>query len=130
MSLFQLCDFGLAKRYDQTEFVSVVIGTSAYMAPEGKSGTITQKVDIYSYGIVLLELLTGEKPIIKRNGETIHIKDYVYENDFSTVIDFIVQWKKHKQIFDLAKHCLEDERIRRPSAEELCNTLYRIRDGS
>lgn len=42
---------------------SVVCGTSAYMSPEAFRGDISVKVDVFSFGIVLLELLTGLAPL-------------------------------------------------------------------
>lgn len=44
---------------------SVVIGTSAYMSPEAYRGEISVLLDVFSYGIVLLELLTGLAPYDK-----------------------------------------------------------------
>jgi len=41
---------------------SVAIGTSAYMSPEAFRGDISMKVDVFSFGVVLLELLTGLAP--------------------------------------------------------------------
>lgn len=41
---------------------SVAIGTSAYMSPEAFRGDISVKIDVFSFGVVLLELLTGLAP--------------------------------------------------------------------
>lgn len=60
-----LIDFGLARRMDgrHTMARSRACGSLGYMAPEQFSGSaLTPSVDIYSFGIVLLEMLTGPLP--------------------------------------------------------------------
>ncbi|KAL9391925.1 hypothetical protein Peur_015845 [Populus x canadensis] len=64
----RVSDFGLAKialELDSNTHVSTrVMGTFGYMAPEyATSGKLTEKSDVYSYGVVLLELITGRKPV-------------------------------------------------------------------
>ncbi|KAG9449944.1 hypothetical protein H6P81_009909 [Aristolochia fimbriata] len=62
----QVADFGLAKLTNDTHtHVSTrVMGTFGYMAPEyASSGKLTDRSDVFSFGVVLLELVTGRKPV-------------------------------------------------------------------
>jgi serine/threonine-protein kinase len=62
----KLTDFGIAKDLDVTQLTSAncTVGTASYMSPEQCKGerNLTHRSDLYSLGIVLYELLTGEKP--------------------------------------------------------------------
>ncbi|KAL2519176.1 Proline-rich receptor-like protein kinase PERK10 [Abeliophyllum distichum] len=62
----QVSDFGLAKLAmdTNTHITTRIMGTFGYMAPEyATSGKLTEKSDVFSYGVVLLELITGRKPV-------------------------------------------------------------------
>ncbi|KAL6906278.1 hypothetical protein ACP4OV_003879 [Aristida adscensionis] len=65
-----VADFGLAKlTTDTNTHVSTrVMGTFGYLAPEyASSGKLTEKSDVFSFGVMLLELLTGRRPIDTTN---------------------------------------------------------------
>jgi serine/threonine protein kinase len=89
-----ICDFGLSRTIDPVELFArtLDVGTSPYMAPEVMpSGNFSadedcrygRPVDVYSYAMILFELVTGEEPVksfnagFLRRGTT--LKDLVIE---------------------------------------------------
>ncbi|XP_023753657.2 cysteine-rich receptor-like protein kinase 2 [Lactuca sativa] len=58
----KIADFGLARSFqdDKSHISTAIAGTLGYMAPEYLAyGQLTEKVDVYSFGILLLEIVTG-----------------------------------------------------------------------
>ncbi len=68
--LVKVTDFGLARTFDLDEpmgrtltGVGNLVGTPAYMAPEQvRGGDVTAAADIYAFGVVLFEMVTGRRP--------------------------------------------------------------------
>ncbi|MQM07733.1 hypothetical protein Taro_040573 [Colocasia esculenta] len=59
----KIADFGLARAFqdDKTHISTALAGTIGYMAPEYIAhGQLTEKADVYSFGVLLLEIVTGE----------------------------------------------------------------------
>jgi serine/threonine protein kinase len=71
----KLLDFGISKILDSTGVAHVttthghIVGTPAYMSPEQARGLkeIDQRTDVYSMGVVLYELLSGDLPVFSEN---------------------------------------------------------------
>eukprot|EP00253_Pinus_taeda_P021303 PITA_21303 len=69
----KIADFGLVRYFseDQTHISTGIIGTRGYMAPEYLiHGHLTEKVDVYAFGVLVLEIVTG-----RRNKPPIHTND-------------------------------------------------------
>ncbi|CAI0420076.1 unnamed protein product [Linum tenue] len=66
----KVADFGLAKLStdNHTHISTRVMGTFGYLAPEyASSGKLTEKSDVFSFGVMLLELITGKRPVDPTN---------------------------------------------------------------
>ena len=119
-------DLGLATFKTQT-FAKSMRGTMEFMAPEIFDEKYDELVDIYSFGLCMLEMITGEYPYIECKGPTAVIKRvmaglkpdsyYKVENeDVREVIDCCIRTKKEERlsVHDLLQHSffLEDNGLR------------------
>ena len=118
----KLGDFGLLRigsRGAHTETLvktTTVFGTSAYMAPEAFRGDVSTKLDTFSYGVVLLELLTGLPPYDEhRDGRDLlsHIEGADDTPD-SLCDSKGAPWPNGlpKALLDLAMLCFDDKKSR------------------
>ncbi|KAJ4831236.1 hypothetical protein Tsubulata_029015 [Turnera subulata] len=89
----KVSDFGLSKLlkrgdHDPSNF-SKIRGTRGYMAPEWVSNLpITSKVDVYSYGILLLEIVTGKNPAMSV---------LVMQGSGEMQVERLVSWARNKK---------------------------------
>ncbi len=110
----KLTDFGIAKDTDVTGLTSAnsTVGTAAYMSPEQCRGerNLTPKSDIYSFGILMYELLTGKKPFFAENAMDMFIQHVqgTFERPTSTVMDIPI-W-----LDNLVCQCMEKKPEHRP----------------
>ncbi|CAN6459209.1 unnamed protein product [Victoria cruziana] len=91
----RLSDFGLAKWASAAAHItsSDVAGTFGYLAPEYfMYGKINSKIDVYSFGVLLLELLSGRKPISNeypkgQESLVMWAMPFLQKGDFAKVLD-------------------------------------------
>lgn len=77
----RVADFGLAKQSmeGQSHLTTRVAGTYGYLAPEyALYGQLTEKSDIYSFGIVILETMSGRKVLDASNSSSLLITDWAW----------------------------------------------------
>ncbi|CAN6678191.1 unnamed protein product [Malus baccata var. baccata] len=138
----KLSDFGLAKmgpEGSETHVTTRVMGTYGYAAPEYVStGQLTIKCDIYSFGVVLLELLTGKRAMDKSRPKSEQnliewAKPYMYS---SRRLRYIMDprlagqysVKGAKEIAHLALQCISMNPNDRPRMPSIIETLESLRD--
>ncbi|KAM1494333.1 hypothetical protein EV2_029696 [Malus domestica] len=79
----RLSDFGLAKLmdHDKSPVSTLTAGTMGYLAPEYlQYGKATEKTDTFSYGVVILEVACGRRPIEREPGseKAVNLVDWVW----------------------------------------------------
>ncbi|XP_042063454.1 G-type lectin S-receptor-like serine/threonine-protein kinase At4g27290 isoform X1 [Salvia splendens] len=96
----KISDFGLARTFEEDQSISRtkrVIGTYGYMAPEyAFHGKFSVKSDVYSLGVVLLEIISGKK----NNG--------FRHNDHLSLLGHAWMLWKEKRIMEVMDHCLKE----------------------
>ena len=55
------------------------VGTDLYKSPEVRSGKVTAKIDVWAYGIVMLEIITGLKPFDSDRENPDLVSHFLYE---------------------------------------------------
>ncbi|KAF0889027.1 hypothetical protein E2562_021083 [Oryza meyeriana var. granulata] len=146
----KITDFGLSKLLNKDgsdAILTPIRGTRGYMAPEWVSTlSVTEKVDVYSYGVILLKLVKGIRVsewvihgikicemdirMVARatcekmeSNEEISIEDlvdYRLNGDFNHV--------QVKMMIEIAVSCLEEDRSKRPNMNSVVQGLISVED--
>lgn len=144
----KIADFGLAKlskRGSDGSSVSRIRGTRGYMAPEWASNLpITAKADVYSFGVMLLEVVMGNRVAggeKQAEGDPMGLvralKVKLESGDKSWVGDFVdgrlrgeFDCMQALLMMRIAVSCLEEDRNKRPTMESIAQMLLSSSPGN
>jgi serine/threonine protein kinase len=131
----KLSDFGLSKLIDRdkSQVITRMRGTPGYLAPEWLTSQITEKADVYSFGIVVMEIISSRKNLdTSRSEESIHLitllEEKVKSDQLADLVDkHSADMQVHKQevleMMELAMWCLQIDSKRRPQMSEVVKVL-------
>ncbi|KAL0726410.1 hypothetical protein Bca4012_022503 [Brassica carinata] len=130
-------DFGLAKLmdYKDTHVTTAVRGTIGHIAPEYLStGKSSEKTDVFGYGVMLLELITGQRAFdLARlaNDDDVMLLDWVKgllkEKKLEALVDVDLQGnyidEEVEQLIQVALLCTQSSPMERPKMSEVVRML-------
>lgn len=110
-------DFGLSTLM-QGKMQTSVLGTPEYMAPEVYKGIYDTKIDIYSFGMVVIEICTGKSPYYECTSQAA-----IYKKVISGELPASLKKINNFEVQEFIIKCLNPS-CERPSAEELLNDKF------
>ncbi|KAG0479771.1 hypothetical protein HPP92_010470 [Vanilla planifolia] len=128
----QICDFGLAKWLPGQmthHILSCFEGTFGYVAPEyTMHGIVDEKTDVFAFGVLLLELISGREAIDSSQGSLIGWARPIIEND--GVRDLVdpslgdaYDFHQVKKMAETANLCIQHSAILRPEMSQVLKLL-------
>ncbi|KAJ6883027.1 hypothetical protein NC651_029329 [Populus alba x Populus x berolinensis] len=137
----RVADFGLARLISacETHVSTDIAGTFGYIPPEyGQSGRSTSRGDVYSFGVILLELVTGKEPTgpdfkeVEGGNLVGWVSQKIKKGQTADVLDPTVLSADSKpmmlQVLQIAAVCLSDNPANRPTMLQVLKFLKGIRD--
>ncbi|KAL5581875.1 hypothetical protein UlMin_014317 [Ulmus minor] len=132
----KVADFGLAKlvRREFSRVLTSTRGTRGYLAPEWIAGVvITPKADVYSYGIMLFEMVSGRRNSEQCNDERVEFFPTwaatitVEGGDVLSLLDTRLEGncdiEEVERICKVACWCIQDDKAHRPSMSQVVQMM-------
>ncbi|KAE8710125.1 putative receptor protein kinase TMK1 [Hibiscus syriacus] len=134
----KVADFGLVRLapVDGKQSIETrLAGTFGYLAPEyAVTGRVTTKVDVFSFGVILMELISGRKALDETQPEeSMHLvtwfrRMYTNKDTFRKAIDETIELCEEtlasvSTVSELAGHCCAREPQQRPDMSHVVNVL-------
>ncbi|KAG9454992.1 hypothetical protein H6P81_007896 [Aristolochia fimbriata] len=133
-----VADFGLSRLIlpYRTHVTTELVGTLGYIPPEyGQAWVATLRGDIYSFGVVMLELLTGRRPMEvfkpKMSRELVEwVQQMRLQGKQEQVFDPLLGGKgfeqQMQQVLEVACKCVNQNPLQRPTIDEVVSWLRQI----
>ncbi|KAE9596408.1 hypothetical protein Lal_00048732 [Lupinus albus] len=130
----RLGDFGLAKLmdHDKSPVSTLTAGTMGYLAPEYlQYGKANDKTDVFSYGVVVLEVACGKRPIEREGTKMVNLVDFVWGlHSEGKIIDAAdkrlngeFEEEEMKKLLLLGLSCANPDSAERPSMRRVLQIL-------
>lgn len=130
----KVCDFGVSKKMVNS-IADTFVGTSTYMSPERIQGNVySTKGDVWSLGLMVIELVTGQFPLGGHHDSPDGILDLLQRivNEPSPTLPIDFESKYSREMADFVNRCcVKSERERSSLKEILCHDFivtYRTRN--